>query len=143
MRKKWSLLLVLAMAGTLWTQSRAGLTFDEVVDRAIAGENSLVSVLRGMHPIAETYIQDLESDSDFGTVPKMDHYFLGRVDLSGTGTSKGLAEQSFLPKQGGSPRFLQTFTQFFSVRYLPQGFAQTIFVDGGGFDRDHYDFEFV
>lgn len=118
-------------------------SFDEVVDRAIAGENSLTSVLRSMHPVAETYIQDLENDADFGVIPKSDHYFLGRVDLATTGSQKGISEKSFIPKQGASPRFLQAFSQFFSIKYLPQGFAQMIYVDGGGFSREHYDFEFV
>jgi hypothetical protein len=140
MRKLPNFLFVVLLPATLAAQT---LSFDNVVDRAIAGENALVSVLKGMHPIAETYIQDLENDTDFGVVPKTDHYFLGRVDLATTGTQKGLTEKSFLPKQGGSPRFLQAFTQFFSVKYLPQGFAQMIYVDGGAFDRDHYDFEFV
>lgn len=136
---KFSRLVLLSVVAIPGLAQQAN--FDEVVDRAIAGENSLVGVLRGMHPIAETYIQDLEKDADFGAVPKTDHYFLGRVDLASTGTPKGVEEKSFLPKAGTAPRFLQMFTQFFSVKYLPQGFAQMIFVDGGGFDRAHYDFE--
>ena len=111
---------------------------DQAVDRAIARENSLLEVLRGATPVAETYIQDLMNDSDFGAVPVADHYFLGRIDLS-----NGISQTSYLPKNTGGVRSLDLFGRFFTVRYLPKGFAQMMLIDGAEFDRQHYDFEFV
>jgi hypothetical protein len=110
-------------------------SFDEVVDRAIVQESNLLKTLRGEHPIAETYIQDLGPDADFGSAPKADHYFLGKLDFSG-----GVTTDSFLPK--GSAHALEAFTHLFSAAYLPQGFAQTLVMDGSVFDRAHYDFAF-
>ena len=110
-------------------------TFDEVVDRAIFQESNLLKILRGQHPIAETYIQDLGPDPDFGSAPKADHYFLGKLDFS-----HGVSTDSFLPK--GSAHSLDAFTHLFAASYLPRGFAQTLIMDGADFDRDHYDFTF-
>ncbi|MES1257534.1 MAG: hypothetical protein ABUS51_03855, partial [Acidobacteriota bacterium] len=63
--------------GPGWAQGPApGAGFESVVDRAIATENALNGILRGTRPVAETYIQEMEKDSDFGAVPKTDHYFL-------------------------------------------------------------------
>jgi hypothetical protein len=110
-------------------------TFDEVVDRAVLQESNLLKILRGEHPIAETYIQDLGPDADFGASPKADHYFLGKLDFS-----RGVTTDSFLPK--GSAHSLEAFTHLFAASYLPKGFAQTLIIDGTEFDRDHYDFTF-
>ncbi len=110
-------------------------TFDEVVDRAIFQESNLLKILRGEHPIAETYIQDLGPDADFGSSPKADHYFLGKLDFS-----HGVTTDSFLPK--GQAHALDAFSGLFSASYFPRGFAQTLVIDGANFDRAHYDFTF-
>ena len=122
-------------AGTPLAAQDPPSTFDEVVDRAIFQENNLLKILRGEHPIAETYIQDLGPDADFGSSPKADHYFLGKLDFS-----RGVATDSFLPK--GSAHSLDAFTHLFAASYLPKGFAQMLIIDGADFDRDHYDFAF-
>ena len=122
-------------AGTPLPAQDAPSSFDEVVDRAIFQESNLLKILRGEHPIAETYIQDLGPDADFGSSPKADHYFLGKLDFS-----RGVTTDSFLPK--GSAHSLDAFTHLFSASYFPKGFAQTLIIDGAEFDRDHYDFTF-
>ena len=111
-------------------------TASDVVDRAIARENALLAVLQTTTPVAETYIQDLVPDNDFGTVPAGDRYFIGRVDLS-----HGLSQTSYLPKGSDGSR-LDLFSRFFTIRYLPKGFAQMMLIDGVHFDRQHYDFAF-
>jgi Peptidase family M48 len=113
-------------------------SFDDVVDHAIFQEANLIKILRGERPIAETYIQDQQADADFGKAPKTDHYYLGKLDLS-----KGVSTDSFLPKSKVKGHGLDAFTHLFSITYLPRGFAQMILIDGGQFDRAHYDFEFV
>jgi len=112
--------------------------FDEVVDRAIFQERALLKILRGERPIAETYIQDMGPDADFGAAPKADHYFLGKLDLS-----RGVNTDSFMPKTGVLTSALEVFKSLYSVQYLSRGFAQTLLIDGGQFDRAHYDFQFI
>ena len=48
---------------------------DQIIDRAITREHALLATLQKSTPVAETYIQDLANDSDFGAVPANDHYF--------------------------------------------------------------------
>ena len=123
------------------SQAQSTATFDQVLDRAIAQENKLLTTMRGLHPIAETYIQNMMKDADFGSVPKSDRYFLGKIDLS-----KGVTTTSFIPKSGSRFSFkgaMESFSQIFSLHYLPRGFAQMMLIDGADFDKEHYDFEFV
>lgn len=134
MQKTAVLLAFLAAAGVSAKAQEAPPSFDDVVNRAIAQENNLLKILRGQHPVAETYIQELSPDADFGAVPKNDHYFLGKLDLS-----RGVATDSFMPKEGGG---LGAMFRMLSAKYLPVGFAQTLIMDNGAFDRGHYDFEF-
>jgi hypothetical protein len=116
--------------------------FDQVVGRALFQENTLLKILRGEHPVVETYIQDMGPDGDFGEAPKADHYFLGKLDLS-----HGVTTGSFIPKSGSksgsTTHAFEAFSHLFSVQYVPRGFAQMLLIDGAQFDRDHYDFEFV
>ncbi len=111
---------------------------DQVVDQFVVRENLLLQFLETVTPVAETYIQDLVPDNDFGTVPSLDHYFLGKVDLS-----HGLTQTSYLPKHAETAGHTDLLSRFFGIHYLPRGFAQMMLIDGGGFDRDHYDFAFV
>jgi hypothetical protein len=142
MKRHLSLCLgIISVAGVIFAQDGtrdSPDSLDRAVDRAIAQENDLLMIMRGEHPVAETYIQDLGSDADFGTVPKTDHYFLGKLDLS-----KGVAADSFIPKSKMKTRAYDVFTKMFSIQYVPRGFAQMLLIDGDGFNRKHYDFEFV
>jgi len=131
--------LFLLSAAMFVTGARAQqTTADTFVDRAIVRENALLSALRTMTPVAETYIQELSPDNDFGTVPVKDRYFLGKVDLS-----HGLTQTSYLPKSSDSPGAFDLFRRFLTIQYFPKGFAQMMLIDGGDFDRAHYNFEFL
>jgi hypothetical protein len=132
------LALVVPAAMCFADTSGPSIEFDQVVDRAIFQENSLLKVVRGLHPMAETYIQDLVADTDFGAVPHNDHYFIGKLDLS-----RGVTTDSFIPKTHSKLAALTAFSHLFSAQFFPRGFAQTLLIDGAQFDRAHYDFEFA
>ena len=143
MNRLYSSLAVLALALTasvsfLSAQENAPDSFDQVVDRAIFQENTLLKIMRGEHPVVETYIQDLQRDPDFGTAPHTDHYYLGKLDLA-----NGVTAESFMPKKNPKTHALDVFTHLFSIQYVPRGFAQMLLIDGAGFNRNNYDFEFV
>src|ERR1035437_8068124 len=63
--------------------ARKSVAFDVLVDSAIRQERRLIDLMRNFKPIVETYIQEEKPDSDLGTSPKGDDYFLSRLDLSG------------------------------------------------------------
>jgi len=130
--------LILYANPAAFAQDNTPESFDQVVDRAISQEDSLLKIMRGEHPVVETYIQDLGKDPDFGTAPRADHYYLGQLDLS-----NGVTAASFIPKKNSKTHSLDVFTHLFSIQYMPRGFAQMLLIDGAGFDRNHYNFEFV
>jgi hypothetical protein len=83
----------------------------------------------------------MKPDKDMGAVPVKDHYFLGQADLS-----KGVVDNSMLNGKKGK---LQAFNpiahlgDMFSSSYIPDGFLQMIYIDTNGFDRQHYQFDYV
>ena len=129
------------------TQPQAGATagpattVDQAIDRVIAREHEEIATIRRFNPVIETYIQDMKPDKDMGAVPVKDHYFLGQADLS-----KGVVDNSML---NGKKTKLQAFNpiahlgDMFSSSYIPDGFLQMIYIDTNGFDRQHYQFDYV
>lgn len=130
------------------TQPQAGtstaapvVTVDQAIDRIIAREHDEVATIRRFSPLIETYIQDMKADKEMGAIPVKDHYFLGQADLS-----KGIVDNSMLhPRKGKFDQFnpLSHMSGFFTSSYVPEGFLQMIYIDTSGFDRQHYQFDYV
>ncbi|MGB8837665.1 MAG: hypothetical protein WCC67_13015, partial [Candidatus Acidiferrales bacterium] len=116
-------------------------TVDQAIDRLIAREHDEVATIRRFSPLIETYIQDMKSDKEMGAIPVKDHYFLGQADLS-----KGIVDNTMLhPRKGKFDQFnpLTHMSGFFTSSYVPEGFLQMIYIDTNGFDRQHYQFDYV
>ena len=113
------------------------MSVDEIADRVIERERAVVAQMQHLHPIAETYIQNLKSDHDSIMVPSSDQYFLGRLDLS-----EGVGDQLFEKQTGLSLRALNPFPGIFSRKFLPVGFAQMVMLDRN-FQKKNYDFKIV
>src|SRR5499427_10580202 len=64
--------------------------FNQVADRLVEREHLFVAQMRHMHPLVETYIQNLKDDRDHDVVLAGGEYFLGRLD-----TSNGTDDRSF------------------------------------------------
>jgi Peptidase family M48 len=109
---------------------------DVVIDGAIASEHSLIARLKTMQPVVETYIQEQRPDPELGDKPSLDHYFLGRLDLS-----QGVNEHSYIP----APSFRHRFLKFklLSWNLNMSGWAQPALMDFDSFDRQHYQFSYV
>ena len=115
-------------------------SLDQVVDRIISRETAMMTSMRQYSPLVETYIQNMRHDPTLGTAPAGDRYFLGRADLA-----KGVELRSLTEKTGKVHKLFGGFGNFFSfsVEYLPRGFLQMIYIDMNGFDRQHYNFDYV
>jgi hypothetical protein len=115
-------------------------TMDQVVDRVITNENRLNQQMRQYSPLVETYIQNLKPDKELGFVPAGDRYFLGRADFH-----KGVELVSLSETQTKGKKIFGAIGNFFSfaMQFLPDGFLQMIFLDTGGFDKQHYKFDYV
>ena len=112
-------------------------SIDQVVDRVIERERGFVAQMQHMHPLAETYIQNLKSDHDSVVVPASDQYFLGRLDMS-----DGPEDRLFEKQTGIKLHALNPFPSMFTRKFLPVGFAQMVMLDRD-FQKKNYDFKFV
>jgi len=118
--------------------SKTPVSIDQVVDAIIEREHALIQFLKNRTPLVETYLQNLQPDGKLGAIPKEDHYFLGRLDLS------DIDRRDYLTKEASFQRTLMGgVTKLFRIQYQPMGFSWMIFADRQNFDRAHYDFHYV
>jgi hypothetical protein len=126
-----------AAAPRLDAQPGSSASFDQVVDRIVEREHFFVAQMRHLHPLAETYIQNLKEQKETGLTPVSDEYFLGRIDMS-----NGADDRSFLGQPGFGHRVLSKLTNMYSMKFLPLGFAQMVMLDED-FQKKSYDLTFV
>ena len=115
----------------------AAVTLNDVLDHVVQREHLFMAQMRHMHPLVETYLQDLKNDSVGNGTPVKDQYFLGRLDMS-----EGPEDISFVGQPGFGHRMLGKLTGIYSLRFLPMGFAQMVVLDSD-FQKRYYDFNFV
>ena len=116
----------------------APVSFDEMVDRVVEREHAFVNNMKRMHPLIETYIQNLHEDKSHNVAPLSDRYFLGRFEFG-----KGVGDQLFEKEQPGlRHQLLAPFRAAFSRQFSPQGFAQMVMLDAN-FQKSNYYFNFV
>jgi hypothetical protein len=116
---------------------RAAITLNDVLDRVVQREHLFMAQMRHMHPMVETYLQDLKNDSTGNATPTKDQYFLGRLDMS-----DGPEDVSFVGQPGFGRRMLSKMTGVYALHFLPLGFAQMVVLDTD-FQKRYYDFTFV
>ena len=91
-----------------------------MADRVIERERAFVAQMKHLHPMAETYIQNLKTDKDSIVVPASDQYFLGRLDLS-DGVEDQLFEKADRPQaQVAEPVPRHLFPQVPARRLSPR-----------------------
>jgi len=115
----------------------AAMTFNEVIDRVVQREHLFMAQMRHMHPLVETYLQDLKDENGGFVVPINDRYYLGRLDMS-----DGPEDTSFTGQPGFGHRLMTKLTGVYSLHYLPLGFAQMVILDSD-FQKRYYNFTFV
>src|SRR5215472_5783294 len=113
------------------------LTLNDVVDRVVQREHYFMAQMRHMHPLVETYLQDLKDDPNGNPYPVNDQYFLGRLDMS-----EGPEDVSFVGQPGFGHRMFAKLTGVYSLHFLPMGFAQMVVLDSD-FQKRYYKFNFV
>src|SRR5579862_6169617 len=141
MRIVKTLLVILTLgAMPLAAQQPTTTNLNQLVDKIISQEQAEMQSLRQYSPLVETYIQNLRADKDLGTVPDGDRYFLGRAELA-----KGLDLEPLTNAGADKHHVLGGVGGLFSfqMEYLPRGFLQMIYIDTNGFDRQHYNFDYV
>jgi Peptidase family M48 len=125
---------------TVQQASAAAASFDQVIDRSIEREHFFMAQMKQLHPLVETYLQNLKEDKELGApAPTSDVYFLGRLDMS-----EGTDDRTFSsPTTSGlGKRMISKLSNVYSMKFLPLGFAQMVVLDQD-FQRKYYDFTFV
>jgi peptidase M48-like protein len=115
----------------------AATNLNEVLDHVVQREHFFMAQMRHMHPMVETYLQDLKDDRSGNMVPDKDQYFLGRLDMS-----EGTDDVSFTGQPSLGHRMVKKLTGLYSLHYFPVGFAAMVVVDSD-FQKRNYDFTFV
>jgi Peptidase family M48 len=139
-RKIVFLLLISATAGVAAENPKpsSALSFDQTVDRVVARERGFVVTMKRMHPLAETYIQNLHDDKEHNAAPASDQYFLGRLDLN-----SGVRDATFQKQHPGfMHHVVNPFSSALEYKFLPQGFAQMVILDAD-LQKSNYRFTFV
>jgi hypothetical protein len=111
--------------------------FEDVIDRMVEREHLFLAQMRHMHPMVETYLQDLKVDASGNAAPVNDRYFLGRLDMG-----EGPEDTSFVGTPGFGRRVVTHLTGIYSLHFLPLGFAQMVILDND-FQKQYYTFNFV
>ncbi len=109
-----------------------GLNLEDVVNSVIARENDEITSITLFTPIIETYIQDMKPDRSLGQVPKSDYYSLDQIEFDAHRVPK-LTPIVHHPKMGSALFW----------KYEPNGFADMVFVDNRGLDKQHYQFDYT
>ena len=119
-----------------------------LVDKAIAREKVIIRNIQQHTPLVETYIQDMKPDAKLYQVPVSDTYMLSRVDFHKAFIDKPY-EAPTRKAHGFFKGSLAAFTHIGKALHLDQesyntqGFMDMMFLDPVGFDRQHYEFNYV
>ena len=119
-----------------------------LVDKAIAREKVIIQNIQQHTPLVETYIQDMKPDVKLYQVPVSDTYMLSRVDFHKVFIDKPY-EAPVKKQHGFFKGSLAAFTHIGKALHLDQesyntqGFMDMMFIDPVGFDRQHYEFNYV
>ena len=118
--------------------SVAPLSLDRVIDLIVERERETVATIKRMHPLAETYIQNLKRDKQGRPLPASDQYFLSRLDMS-----EG-PEAAVFQKQDAAfgLHLMNPFSTALTRKFLPNGFAQMTMLDAD-FKKSTYSFTLV
>src|SRR3984957_2601650 len=128
-----------AIAAPAQSASSLPPTFNDILDRVVQREHLFMAQMRHMHPMVETYLQNLKNDKsdESNPIPVGDQYYLGRLDMS-----DGPEDVSFVGQPGFGHRLLNKLTGLYALHYFPVGFAQMVLVDTD-FQKKYYNFTFV
>ena len=116
---------------------QSGTTLNDALDRVVQREHLFMAQMRHMHPMVETYLQNLKNDESGSATPVKDQYYLGRLDMT-----DGPEDVSFVGQPGFGHRLVHKLTGIYSLHFLPMGFAQMVVLDTD-FQKKYYNFTFV
>jgi hypothetical protein len=115
----------------------AATSLSDIIDHVVQREHFFIGQMRHMHPMVETYLQNLKNDSAGNPIPVSDAYFLARLEMSDQPD-----DISFMGQPGFGHRMLAKLTGLYGLHFLPMGFVQMVVMDSD-FQKRNYNFSFV
>lgn len=109
----------------------------QLVEKIARRESEFVRQIRTEAPLIETYIQETPPPGS-ELQPNRDHYFLGRISFAPDPKYAAIVARSESRKGSHLIPFKNR-----EVIFVPNGFAQMIFIDADGFSRTAHTFEYV
>jgi hypothetical protein len=122
-------------AQALKPAGRGLISVDDIVDKMIQAENTVLVRLRTYQPLVEVYLQNVAPDEARGWVPTDDNYFLGQFHLDETPSLRPLGKKE---TKGMMVRVLGS-----SAPNLGDAFAGMVAPDWRMLDRKRYEFKYV
>jgi hypothetical protein len=120
-----------------------------LVEKAIGREKALIKNIQQRTPLVETYIQNTMPEIKLYQVPISDEYMLSRIDFG----KVSFFDKAYQPRATGKHGYFKGSSSAFlglntvlgrgSITYMPNGFAQMMFLDPRSFDNQHYVFSYV
>jgi hypothetical protein len=115
---------------------------DQLLDRIVEREATLIAIFQMHTPVVETYIQETPAAGG-DAAPTKDHYFLGQIKMSSSMEYVPLIERTDPAAKGNNWLTLHANPRNQPMKFLAGGFAQMAFPDLHNFNRQTYSFEFV
>jgi hypothetical protein len=120
-----------------------------LVEKAIGREKALIKNIQQRTPLVETYIQNTMPEIKLYQVPISDDYMLSRIDFG----KVTFFDKVYQPRDTAKHGYFKGSSSAFlglnkilgrrSISYMPNGFAQMMFLDPRSFDNQHYVFSYV
>jgi hypothetical protein len=152
----WKALLLASFLAALPLPAQNRELVNRLLDRIVANENQLLTRLRRLHPVFETYVQALAEGADPDSAPVKDHYILGRLDLTSDGVDQTALLESAAVEKHPRSRLRLPLIHLPWIRlplpfrkgssgmiFEPAGFAQMVVMDADEFNRATYRFVYV
>jgi len=124
----------------------APVDYGTIITKVVANERNFVSTMKNVHPLIETYIQNLHENKTHEVGPVGDVYFLERMSLTDNGYVNATVFDKKETKHGFksmlSPHLPSFLNAFAERQYIPAGFAQMVILDPD-MKAENYTFTFV
>src|SRR5205814_4621650 len=114
--------------------AREPLTANDIVDRMIQAERTVLARLKTSHPLIEVYIQNLAPDETRGWVPTDDNYVLGQLKFDEKPTLRPFGQKE--------PRGVLLRIRS-SAPNVGDAFAAMVVPDWRVLERKRYEFKYV
>lgn len=124
----------------------APVDYEMIIEKVIANEHNFVATMKNVHPLIETYVQNLHENKAHEVGPTSDVYFLERMNLTDEGYVNAQVFDAKAEKKSFKSHFaprLPSFLAAFAERhYVAAGFAQMVILDPN-MQKENYTFNFV